>query len=304
MASTDDAEMTTLSLGVFGIGVRLVVAEADASDADFFYGHMRQDVGIADAVLHTVDVELRGEPMGFFASLLGKTGAVKVIRTRDGETAPWNESSFRDWSGAPSPVPPFFSKYARSRLIVSPGAVLRSPGGTTCVVSGVNYVGKTGVALGLLRRDWDLVSEHLLVIDRASGHCLPYLSPMGLRTTHLTDVTLRDRVAALPHRRTMSAVTGQVALVRPFDLFPGQIGPAGPVDKVFALSRTTASGTKLDVVPIDRLRMPTYPAGAPLGRYLPVWATGIERGPGIGADEVADLIARHCRLREEGRGCG
>lgn len=280
-------EMECFKLLVFGVEVRLKVLPVDLVDADFFYGHLCSE---SLKPRHSVDVELTAED-GFFASLLTKSHTLKTIRTRDGDQSPWVESSFRKWSAVPSPMPPFFSADIRRRLAVGRGAVLRSTSGVTCLLTGANYVGKTGVSLDLLHRGWDLISEHLLVMDQKSGQALPYLSPLGLRPNHLKDPGFRARVLEFPHRTTVSEVTGPVVLVRPFDLFPDQMAPSALIDKIFVLERAAPDDVKGVVIQDgERPAMSVYPEGASMSRSLPSTATTLIRGRGTPSKELADRI--------------
>jgi hypothetical protein len=239
-------------LDFFGVVVRVVCSPADARDLDFFFGpHLA-----GPAATPHCRVELRGTTGGFLTSLLAKDEAPKTFRLLsepEGELI--EERSFTRWSSVPSPVPPF--RLLRDRVGLVQATVLAR--GDVCVAfHGEPHNGKTSVGLALSARGWSVVSDQLLVVERATGAVRPYLTPTGVRGRTLA--AMRDHaLAGLDQRRSFCTVSGEVVLARPESL-----GPVVPVDSRLGpvhLVAVTRGGDTPRLVPTDR-RPRVWPTSA------------------------------------------
>ncbi|WP_441248523.1 hypothetical protein [Kitasatospora sp. McL0602] len=210
----DDTELLAGAerlLDFFGTVVRVSCSPADAEDLDFFFGpHTAPPTARAD-----YRVELLGTRGGFLRSLLAKDDEPKTFRLRSepgGELI--EERRFTRWSSVPSPLPPF--RVLRDAIGLVQATVL-ARGGRCVAFFGEPHSGKTSLGLALSARGWALVSDQLLVVERATGAVRPYLTPTGVRGRTLA--AMRDGVlAGLEQRRSYCTVSGEVVLARPESL--------------------------------------------------------------------------------------
>lgn len=208
---------TSLDLTFFGHRCTVWLIHEDLADALFFYRHhIRSDGALANThvMLHA--------PGGFYRSLLAKDHAPKtMIGIPANKEDPLFHRVFQDWSGAPSVLPPFFTRTLQDRFTVTPGAVIApavGDGQTGWLLRGANYAGKSSLAMALIQRGFGLVSDHLVVRQNTDGTCMGYHSPIGLRRHNYHAFRAREDLDRISHRETISADTGPVALVHAEDL--------------------------------------------------------------------------------------
>ncbi len=201
-------------LNFFGVPVKVSVdTPTDDRYLRFFFHRF-----VAECTSVELHVTLRSEnPEGFFSSLLAKGCSLKTIRVV--EEASDETVTFRDWSGVPSPLPPFGREAYANRLCVVPGAALVTPTGDCVLLVGGTHAGKTALELDLLSTGWRTMADHLVVFDLQSGCVLPYLTPVGIRGKGL--LRWSDALRRAEVLETSSELSGRVVLVDVESLVPG-----------------------------------------------------------------------------------
>ncbi|WP_031075898.1 hypothetical protein [Streptomyces sp. NRRL WC-3742] len=148
-------------LDFFGLGIGLT--GADREEIAFRFGpHLRRSGGDTPRLL----VEIR------------RGGAEPDFLVRRADGTPLLRRAFRDWGNLPPAVPPFAA--LRDRYCLTPAVVLARHGRSVALLGGP-YGEQANVAAALARRGWAFVSGRLLVLDRRTGHPLPYLAPLEAR---------------------------------------------------------------------------------------------------------------------------
>ena len=246
-----------LPMAFFGRGCIAWLSARDLIDAHFFFRHhLGIAPGAADCniVLHATG--------GFFRSLLAKDQRTKslLVFGADAET-PCFSRRFRAWSDSPSPLPPFFHRDFRTALQVGPGTIVLPPGSETgWHITGANYVGKTSLALLLMRRNFALVSDHLVIREKATQWCHGYHSPMGLRRDNFLLFKHYSVGRQIDHRITVSEVTGPVALVHAEDIGGRRAGGCRIGVRVNIDRTASADAVEMDVDPSrTELRLRVHP---------------------------------------------
>lgn len=277
-------------LDFFGTVVRVRCTPADADDLDFFFGPHRA----APGARARFRVELSAGEGGFLRSLLAKDDAPKSFRL---SVEPGGrlieERHFTRWSSVPSPLPPF--RAMREEVAAVQATVLERDG---CCLAfhGEPHSGKTSLGLALLARGWALVSDQLLVVERATGAVRPYLTPTGVRGRTLA--ALREgALAGLELRRSFCTVSGEVVLARPESL--GAVVPVGrrlgPARLLTVRRSPAAAATLTAGGPAPRV----WPAGAwtwlsgalAADRPRSLLTLPAEGGEQAGADMVEEYFA-------------
>lgn len=268
-------------LNFFGLQIALV--QADRDEISFHFGpHL---TGIS----RDPD-QLRVE----FSRAPGKDAPGDfLVRRSDG--TPLLRRTFRGWGNVPSAVPPFAALQDRFCLAQ---AVVLAKGGATVALLGGPYSEQANVGAALAQRSWEFVSGRLLVLDRRTGHVLPYLAPLEARGPAAAWL----RGAGLPDgtcRSVTSPVGGEVLLVRPESL-----GPVVPVRARLAPPALVRLCRSVD----EEVRLApwefttrTWPAGS--SGLLADAPTHCLHLPGVsGAEEAAGLID-HALTKEKDDPC-
>ena len=238
-----------LDFDFFGISTSLTIEEEDVATAAWFF--RRHLVGRGNHILEAPKVRVECSP-GFFGSLLAHSTAEKSMKLTDDHGT--REIAFTSWSHAPSFMPPFASHDFLSRYAIMHGAAVATPDGRGLVMVGRNYIGKTALALELLKRGFCLVSDSCVVIDYATPggpRLRRYETPFGFRRNTL--YRWRRRLAGVEQRSQISEVTGEVVLAHAYDVLPGMRSEDRvPLDLVVSLSGAAPgdeSGRVLRVFP-------------------------------------------------------
>ncbi|MFF3444165.1 hypothetical protein [Streptosporangium sp. NPDC002721] len=187
----------------------MVLTELSLGDMTFLFGH------------HLVE---SGEPQLVVRLLTDKpSGGELLVHRPDGMLL--QRRVFRGWSTMPPPLPPFA---ALDHLFLVMRAVVMAKDDATVALIGSSCSPGAGVAAALAGRSWRPVSGQLLVVDRATGHTLPFQVPLDLRGSALeaarTGGLIGPEAASGSWRRVRSALTGESVSVR-----PELLGPIIPV---------------------------------------------------------------------------
>jgi hypothetical protein len=222
-------------------------------------------------------------------------GPGEYIVRRD-NSAPLLRRTFRDWGNLPPPVPPF--AVMRDRYLLLPAVVL-AKGGTAAALVGGPGGARTGTAVALARLGWRFVSGQLLVVDRTTGHTLPYLAPLELRGATRASVDLPELPQGVTRARR-SPVSGEVLLIR-----PEGVGGAVPIGSTLApprlvrLCRGTGEAVRFTRWDLPALTWP--PDGAEGAGPGEPWETyRLEIGAAGGMEEAACLIDQEYGTTEPG----
>lgn len=190
---------TAVHLDYFGIRVRVSGAMTDLSEVAFHAGpHAR---ATADQPPH-FDIAI-GDAAGCSRESIVRRGELVVLRRR-----------FRGWTNVPAPVPPFAALEDRLCLLQ---AIVLARGGSVLALIGSALSAKGAIGVALARRGWAFVSGQLLVVDRRTGHVLPYLAPVELRETAARELAASG-LAEGTWRRVPSRISPEVLFVRPESL--------------------------------------------------------------------------------------
>ncbi len=268
-------------LNFFGIEVGLV--RADRDEISFHFGpHLTANSQDPD--------QLRVE----FSDATGK-GAPADFLVRRSDGTPLLRRTFRGWGNVPPAVPPFAA--LQDRFCLAPAVVLAKGGATVALIGGP-YSEQANVGAALAQRSWEFVSGRLLVLDRRSGHVLPYLAPLEARGPAAAWL----RGAGLPEgmwRTVASPVGGEVLLVRPECL-----GPVVPVRARLAppalVRLCRGADEEVRLAPWE-FTTRTWPAGS-AGRLAgaPTYCLHL---PGVGGAEEAAGLIDHAMTKEKDESC-
>lgn len=240
----------SIFLNFFGVSVEVHCHRNDIDEVRFMYKrYLCSETSAAEVY---VRLECSDWPdRGFFTSLLSKDKLKKriTIKRRDGGAGALKE--FTEWSDIPSPLPPFYHSQLWERLATYPGAIIRLSDGSILAIIGSNYVGKTSVALNLCEAGASLISDSLMIFDRATRECLTFQVPLGFRRKSLANII--PRLSGLDHRLTVSPDTGLVALLHVEDVLYEQNSPGGIVSHVVCLKRHDSSEYKIEQIETPEL---------------------------------------------------
>ncbi|MFB7505733.1 hypothetical protein [Streptomyces broussonetiae] len=170
-------------------------------------------------------VHLETEDGRAFTTALG-TATTKRVRWRT-PPGPWR--LYEEWgtrARLPSPVPPFGLPPLRDLVRIRHGAALAAPDGSAraLAVTGASGAGKSVVLVHLLRRNWQFVSDDLLVTDRRDQRLYYYGRPVGVRERSLPLLPWLD-AAQLADAPRLPTRWGHTWMVRPERL--GRCAPDG-----------------------------------------------------------------------------
>ncbi|GLW49150.1 hypothetical protein Stsp02_48110 [Streptomyces sp. NBRC 14336] len=204
--------------------------------------------------------------------------------------------SFHGMGGIPPLLPPFAAMNGQYAVVQA--AVLAEGDRVVALIGGVGSP-RNSVALALGGRGWRMVSSQYLVVDRATGHTLPYQLPMELRGVDLDAV------------RAAGLADGPDALDGVPDGSPGLAGLAAENGAGYAWSgdlrrvQSPLTGPYLQVRP-ERL-LATVDRGARLGpaHLVRLCCTGTDRceleewdvTPSVWPPEAADDLPAASRSR-------
>ncbi|MFI6507303.1 hypothetical protein ACIBCT_06840 [Streptosporangium sp. NPDC050855] len=189
----------SLLLEFFGLTV-LAVTHIDSSEMAFLFGSHLVKAGKPQLTVKLVSNEASGGEL--------------LVHREDGVLL--QRRAFRGWGTMPPPVPPF--GVLEEHFLVMRAVVL-AKGDATVALIGSACSPCAEVAVSLAAQSWRPVSGQLLVVDRATGHTLPFLTPLNLRGEAL-DAARASGLIGLeadpglwrPARPTLA---GQSVLVRP-----------------------------------------------------------------------------------------
>ncbi|WP_164416073.1 hypothetical protein [Streptomyces salinarius] len=269
--------MTVFVLEFFG-AILQVVGMVEQADLSFFFGpHLREEgVGLPSAPL-----------VVHFAQRAGAGAAGKEVRVVDGDGRLLRRLAYHGMGGIPPVLPPFAAM--NHRYAVVQAAVLARQDSVVALVGGIGSP-RNSVALALGGRGWRMVSPQYLVVDRATGHTLPFQLPFELRGPALETARAAGLTDGSPDvRPARSPLTGDFVRVRPERLTDtvavGQrLGPAALVRLCTAGGgpcRLEERDFAASVWPPDAAADPGFAAVPRLRLLLP------EAG---GAEEAADLL--------------
>lgn len=242
----DEAE---LYFDFWHVGLRTLCQPSDIEDLKFFYGSFLSDHSTSLDV--SLRIRCRGWPSrGFFTSTLANDGLEKSIEVEDHRSHAFSgRHNFKEWSGVPSPLPPFGTSCLLERLAVYSGAAVRLRDGRIAVIIGPHYIGKTSAVLTLCQgHGAQLISDSLVIIDTRAQTCLTYQAPLGFRRKGLEKIL--PTLETLDHRLTVSRDTGLVALVRPEAILGRDNALGGPIDHLIILK--TASVPQFEITATNR----------------------------------------------------
>jgi len=215
LAAVDRRLVRSVDLDFFGAAVRVHVATAreQAQWEDFFKYHRADRHSDID-----VDVYLASgrEETTFFESIVAKDGVPKAIFVRaDGVLRLW--SSFRTWSSAPTPLPPFSLPPLDERVaILQASAVARPDGAGAVLFLAPPYQGKSTLANTFIAAGSQPLADNTTVVHATTEPLVaPYLTPSGIREESvglLPELEPAEEMAR-PEHVTVSEVTGRVFLV-------------------------------------------------------------------------------------------
>ncbi|MGW3040502.1 hypothetical protein ACWC9T_10730 [Kitasatospora sp. NPDC001159] len=268
-------------LNFFGIEIALV--QADRDEISFQFGP------------HLTGISRHPDQLRVEFSRTPGKGVPGDFLVRRSDGTPLLRRTFRGWGNLPPAVPPFAALQDRFCLAQ---AVVLAKGGTTVALIGGPYSEQANVGAALAQRSWEFASGRLLVLDRRTGHVLPYLAPLEARGP----AAARLRAAGLPEgmwRTVTSPVGGEVLQVRPECL-----GPTVPVRARLAppaLVRLCRSADEEVRLTPWEFTAQTWPAGS--AGLLSGAPTHCLYLPGVsGAEEAAGLID-HAMTKEKDESC-
>lgn len=197
-----------LLFSFFGMTI-MVLTELSPGDLAFMFGP------------HLVET---GEPQLVVKLLTGKSSDGELLVHRpDGMLL--QRRVFRGWSTMPPPLPPFA---VLDHLFLGMRAVVMTKDDATVALVGSSCSPSAGLAAALAGRSWRPVSGQLLVVDRATGHTLPFHVPLDLRGSALESARTGGLIGPENDpgtwRRTQPTLAGESVLVR-----PEVLGPIVPV---------------------------------------------------------------------------
>ncbi|MFC4056744.1 hypothetical protein ACFOWE_00410 [Planomonospora corallina] len=196
-----------LLLEFFGMTVA-VLAQLDLPELAFLFGS------------HLVE---EGEPQ-LLVKLVsdGSASGEVLVQRPDGMLL--QRRLFRGWSTMPPPVPPL--AVLDSRFLVV-RAVVMARDDVTVALIGSACSPCADVAAALAGRSWRPVAGQFLVVDRDTGHTLPFHTPLDLRGAAIESAVTGGLVGPEPESpwwRTRSTLSGESLLVR-----PERLGPPVPI---------------------------------------------------------------------------
>ncbi len=197
-----------LLLSFFGMTI-MVLTKLDPTDLAFLFGP------------HLVET---GEPQLAVKLLTNKASEGELLVQRpDGMLL--QRRVFRGWSTMPPPLPPFA---VLDHLYLVMRAVVMAKDDVTVALIGSACSPSAGVAAALAGRSWRPVSGQLLVVDRTTGHTLPFHIPLDLRGGALESARSGGLIGQEPDpaiwRQAHPALAGESVLVR-----PERLGPPVPI---------------------------------------------------------------------------
>ncbi|WP_138444471.1 hypothetical protein [Sinomonas susongensis] len=277
-------------LDFWGVKVRALCHPSDIEDLKFFYG------SFVSAECGTPDVSLRlrcnGWPSrGFFASTLANDRLEKSIELVDHHASVFSIGhTFQEWSGVPSPLPPFATSRLRERLAIYSGAAVRLTDGRIAAIVGPHYIGKTSLVLALCQEHGaQLVSDSIIVMDTRTQSCLTYQVPIGFRHRSL-DIII-PTLDALDYRLTVSRDTGLVALVRPEAILGRHNSAGGPISKLIVLKASQNPTVEIMEIGRPNLGWFTRASNEAIETCLPETALEIHCGTQTSPAERAAAIS-------------
>ncbi|MFJ5547855.1 hypothetical protein [Streptomyces sp. NPDC093225] len=252
-----------------------VVEQADLS---FFFGpHLLEEgAGLERAAL-----------VVHFAQRTGSGATGNEVRVVDGEGRLLRRLPYHGIGGIPPVLPPFAAM--NQRYAVVQAAVLTRKDSVVALVGGIGSP-RNSVALALGGRGWRMVSAQYLVVDRVTGHTLPFQLPLALRGPALETARAAGLVDGSPDvRPARSPLTGDFVRVRPERLIE-TVGIGERLGPATLVRLCTTGGQRchleerdfaLSVWPPDAGADPAFAVAPRLRLLLP------ESG---GAEEAADLL--------------
>jgi hypothetical protein len=256
---------TVVHLDYFGIRVRVSGASTDLAEVAFHAGP--HALAVAAQPPH-LDIAI-GDAAGCSREAIVRRGELVVSRRR-----------FRGWTNVPAPIPPFAVLADRLGLLQ---ATVLARGGSVLAVVGSALSAKGAISVALARRGWAFVSGQLLVLDRRSGHVLPYLAPIELRETAARELATSG-LADGTWRRVPSRISADVLFVRPESL--GRIvAPTARLGRPQLVRLCRSPDERLHLTRSDHPPQLWPATAAPLLSTAPSYRLDLP------ADEVADEAA-------------